>query len=69
MSPWIVRFKRQLAVMSVILFLIVAWEVYRAKRENYTKLWRQVRHLQLGLCVDVPQEDCKPSIGQSCQCD
>jgi len=40
-----------------------------SKKMNYTELWKRMRALEMGLCVDVPRAECRPSLGQQCQCD
>ncbi len=40
---------------------------YLEKRMNYTDLHRRVRFLEMGLCVNVPGNECRPSLGWACE--
>ena len=61
-SPWKEKIRKKVFILTVIVFLIIAWEIYKTKRENYTELWNKVNNITYTLC----KEDCRPSIG--CQC-
>ena len=70
MSPWIVKFRRQVIVLTLLVCMIVAWEVYRTKSENYTLLWQRVNSIWSVYCEDVPIETCRPSLNFPCEkCD
>ena len=56
--------------LTAIILIILVYEFYvKPKKENYTELHRRLRFLEIGLCVDVPSAECRPSLGQQCTCD
>ena len=61
-SPWKEKIRQKVFILTVIVLLIITWEIYKEKKENYTELWGKVNNITDTLC----KEDCRPSIG--CQC-
>ena len=68
MRSWRKHDIRNLVIWCVILTIAMIWISF--KKENYTDLWKRVRNIEIKACIDVPAEDCRPSLGWSCEkCD